>query len=56
MLTVRSIRHTPKPGCNRIPCFIPLNLREVLSQNSMELAPEDEDEGISAQTKENDVL
>lgn len=52
VLSVRSIRHTPKPGHSKIPRFVLLNLRQILSKSLLELALEDEDEGIDAQTKD----
>jgi hypothetical protein len=52
VLSVRSIRDTPKPGHSKIPRFVLLNLRQILSKSPLELASEDEDEDIDAQTKD----
>jgi hypothetical protein len=54
MLSVYSISHTPKPGCSKTPHLVPLNLREVLSLNSVGPASVEEDEDTDTQTK--DVL
>lgn len=54
VLAVHSIRHTPKPGYRKIPRLVPLDMREVLSHNSKDLASEEENEDIDARRK--DVL
>lgn len=52
MLTVRTIRYTPKLGCNKISRSVPDDLRGILDQNSMELPLDDEDECIDMQAKD----
>jgi hypothetical protein len=52
VLSIRSIQHTPRPGHSKIPRFVLLSLRQILSKSPLELALEDEDESIDAETKD----
>ncbi|KAI0286852.1 hypothetical protein BGY98DRAFT_942310 [Russula aff. rugulosa BPL654] len=52
VLSVNSIRDTPKPGSNKIRRFIPLNMKEVLNLNTMELPSVEEEKDPDTQTKD----